>query len=289
VFKQPPAMTYDFDDEKYHPNPDAENIDNLPGGFGYYENIIAGASPEFISIYVMNNYGTTFSGRPVYPMFSVRDHMLGNLDGSPVDDNAYRPEPRRPIIVGLDLGLNPAAAIGQENAMGGITCYDELVGEDIRFEDFMVEMLLPTLRARYAGFPVTVVYDPANPRSSLSKVTAAQMLRERGLHAIPAPSNDIPFRIEAVTYYLQRKGMYKQHPRCLTLREALAGGYHFEEVRGKNGVFKDEPTKGPFSHVANAYEYLMSYFFYQNRRNARNAKARAAVNSGPKPGGFHYA
>ncbi len=274
VFKQPPAMLYNYETEEYYPNPEAENIDNLPGGFDYYWNIISGATPEFINVYVMNNYGSTFKGKPVYPMFSPRVHMLG--DGyTAVEASQYIPE-RRQLTIGLDLGLNPAAAIGQENTLGGMTVYDEIVGEDVRFEDFLNEQVIPTLNNRFPGVPVLFVYDPSNPRSALGKHTAAQMLKLRGFAAMPAPSNDVAFRIEAVTHYMQRRDMFKVHPRCATIREGLAGAYHFEEVRGKNGVFKDEPTKNAYSHIMNGLEYLASHFYHQARRDSRKARLDAA-------------
>lgn len=293
VFKQPPAMLYDHATDSYMPNPEAENIRFLPGGFDYYNRIIAGASPEFINIYVMNNYGTTFSGKPVYPMFDARVHVLGAREPVPLTgeeaDAAYAPE-RRPIVLGLDLGLNPAASIAQSNALGGLTLHDEVIGTDVRFEDFLNDMLLPTLRTRFAGLPVLVVYDPANPRSSLGLHTAAQMLKQRGIAAIPAPTNDVNYRIQATTYYLQRTSMLMIHPRCRVTREGFLGGYCFEEVQGKDGVFKDIPSKGFHSHIMNGVEYVCSHFFSAAQKSMALTNRRAASVSqpaGPKKG-FSY-
>lgn len=287
-YKQPPAMLYDYASESYLPNPEAENIDNLPGGYDYYQRIIDSASSsEFINVYVMNNYGSTFAGKAVYPAFDVREHVLGDPALAGGDGEFFQPDRRR-VVVGMDLGLNPSAAFIQENALGGLTVFDELAPEDMRFEDFLNDMFIPLVNQRFRGLPLTVIYDPSNPRSALSHHTAAQMMKDRGIHAVPAPSNDIPFRIEAVNYFLQRREGFFLHPRCVSIREGMAGGYHFEEVKGKNDVFRDVPTKNQYSHIMNGLEYGCSYFFYQVRRHSTMMRQKAAYAGQDKRKKFSY-
>lgn len=289
IFAQPPALIYDPSDEEmpYRANPEAENIGNLKRGFGYYFDIVNGSPKDYVDVYVLNQYGMTFSGKPVYPLFSPPVHILGGLNAGP--DARWDPEHRR-LTIGMDLGLNPAAVIGQDGALGQLTVYDELTAEGILFEEFLSDMLLPLISARYKGYPIQVVADPANDvRNSLSLLNAYQIMRQRGLPVMQAPTNDIGFRIESVNHFLGRRDMFKLHPRCTQLREALAGGYHFEEVRGKNGVFKDKPDKGPHSHVANGLEYLASHMYYGVRK-AATARQRKAFSSPPsdRRNGFTY-
>lgn len=287
IFAQPAALIYDPDTDTYLPNPEAENIRNLQKGFGYYFDIVNGSTKDYIDVFVMNNYGSTFSGKPVFPLFNPAKHVLGGMNPPPFMDgnDPWVPERRR-LIIGLDVGLNPGAAIGQEGAMGQVTIYDEVSAAGVLFEEFLRDMLFPTLRTRFPGIPALVVADPAgDARNSLSIQNAYQMLRDRGLPVVSAPTNDIPFRLEAVNYFLQRDGMLKIHPRCTTIREGFAGGYCFEEVRGKNGVFKDTPEKGPLSHIMDGVEYLCSHLYFGIRRNMKRTTGRISGSAAPRTTG----
>lgn len=285
IFAQPPALLYDPETETYVPNPDAENIRNLRKGFEYYFDIVNGSTKDYIDVFVMNQYGATFDGKPVYPLFNPAKHMLGGLNPPPYDADdldPWKPERKR-LLVGMDFGLNPAAVIGQDGAMGQLTFYDELTAEGMLFEEFLGDMLIPLLNTRFRGMPVQVVGDPAgDSKNAMSRVNAYQMLRERGIPVMQAPTNDIAFRLEAVNYFLGREGMLKLHPRCATLREGFAGGYCFAEVRGKNGVFKETPDKGPMSHPQDAVQYVCSYLYYGIRKQA-NLRRGSMISSSKQP------
>ena len=72
-WRQPPALLERND--QYIPNPDAENTDNLEGGYDYYYQQIPGKTREWIKVFIMGQYGTIHDGRPVYPEWSDGDHM----------------------------------------------------------------------------------------------------------------------------------------------------------------------------------------------------------------------
>ncbi len=277
LYKQPPAMLWDNEAERWAPNPEAENIQNLPGGFKYYENIVEGSSREFINVYVANNYGTTFSGKPVFPAFTPSVHVVGAHD--PQDAENFRPQPRS-LIIGMDFGLNPAAVICQQSEHGGIDVFDEVVDEAVTFETFLEESLLPLLRTRFQRLPVLVIGDPAGrSRSALSMKTAYEMLMEKGIAVDAAPTNDIEPRIEAVNFFLERRGFFRVSPDCATLIEALQGGYRFAELRGKDGAYKDVPEKNEFSHVADALQYACLHLYSssvlaEQRRKRRRRRQR---------------
>lgn len=276
IFKQPPAMLLNMESGEYEPNPDAENIANHALGFGYYQNLVDGNSPEYINVYVMNNYGTTFSGRPVFPLFNPANHVLGGGMDRSMDD-VFKPD-RRPIVIGMDFGLNPAAVFGQDNLLGGITIYDELVAEGMLFEQFLNEMVIPLINTRYRGHPLLVVGDPAGTaQSALSKQNAYDMLRARGIAVVPALTNDITYRLESVNYFLQRTKMFALHPRCVTVREAMAGGYKFEKARGMDDVYKEVPEKNEFSHPADAVQYLCTYYYAQIRKAMKRVRRNAQL------------
>ena len=90
VFKQPSGRS-----------PYAENIDNLPDG--YYDT--QGRSEEYIRVYIDGEYGLSSAGMPVYKYFRPDYHMAKT--GLRSISNGVRP-----VVIGMDLGLTPAAVIG---------------------------------------------------------------------------------------------------------------------------------------------------------------------------------
>jgi hypothetical protein len=83
IFKQPSGLS-----------PDAENIDNLPGGRLYYTNLAAGKSDEWKKIYIKGQYGFVVEGKLVYPEYSDTIHC-----------RKADPVPGRTIIRSWDFGL----------------------------------------------------------------------------------------------------------------------------------------------------------------------------------------
>lgn len=54
--------------------PDAENLDNLPGGRRYYEQMAVGKDPEWVKVYCRGQWGYTIDGKPVYPEYHDETH-----------------------------------------------------------------------------------------------------------------------------------------------------------------------------------------------------------------------
>ncbi len=87
----------------FSPNPDAENLENLPAD--YYEENAEGATTDYVRVYHCGRYGFVQQGKPVFPEF--RDDIHAARDVIPVD-------PNRTLYVGLDFGLTPAAVFCQK-------------------------------------------------------------------------------------------------------------------------------------------------------------------------------
>jgi hypothetical protein len=98
--------------------PGAENLANLPDG--YYRDMMVGAPADFVRKFVANEFGYSRDGKPVYAEF--RDHL--HVAGAPL-----APVPGRPLVVGADAGLTPAAVLCQRDAIGRWLVLDELVME----------------------------------------------------------------------------------------------------------------------------------------------------------------
>ncbi|MEM0461958.1 MAG: hypothetical protein QW318_07165 [Candidatus Caldarchaeum sp.] len=232
VFRQPSGLS-----------PLAENKENLPPG--YYDT--EGKSEEFIRVYFEGEYGRVKQGQPVHPSFSPERHMAK--------------EPIKPImnglrslVVGMDLGLTPAAVIGQMDARGRILVLDEVVAFNMGTQRFVRELLKPKLVERFMGAPIVVVTDPAGmQRAQTDESTAVQIIQNEGLRCIPAPTNSLQARQSVVDKYLTLDldgvaGLLID-PRCRRLKAALMGGYRYHPR-------KEAVQKNEHSHIAEALQYL---------------------------------
>lgn len=235
--------------------PDAENLENLPPD--YYKRASQGKDPEWIKVYVRGEYGFVQDGKPVYPEF--REHMhFADVDYVE----------RWPLHIGIDFGLTPAAVFGQRSPTGAWRWIDELVSEDAGAKQFG-ELLSSKIRRDYPeGTIGSITGDPAGIARGAgdSEVTIFQILNAamsgRGLAARPAPTNDFTMRREAVAIPMSRiidgqAGLVIGR-KCIVLRKAMAGGYRYKRVAVAGAQrFQDKPDKNPFSHVAEAGQYLM--------------------------------
>lgn len=230
-------------------SPDAENIGNLVPG--YYNRIMSGKKPTWIKVYIDGDYGFVADGKPVYPEFVDSVHVAD-----------VEPTPKRPIIIGLDFGLTPAAVFAQEDVMGRWIWFDELVTEDMGAKRFAGE--LKKAMSKYQGYEFEIWGDPAgDDRAQTDEQTPYKILEANGIPAQPAPGNNDPvLRREAVAEPLGRlidgvPGL-RISPRCKVTRKGMAGGYCYKRVQVVgDDKFHDKPDKNKFSHPCEAGQYAM--------------------------------
>ena len=233
VFKQPSGRS-----------PFAENVNNLPEG--YYDT--QGRSEEYIRVYIDGEYGLSSAGQPVYKYFRP-DYHIANGTLSPIKNGV------RPIIVGMDLGLTPAAVIGQQDPRGRTLILDEAVSFDMGIQRFVRTILKPMIYERFSGAPVMVICDPAGiQRAQTDERSAVDIIKAEGLRVMPAKTNSVSARLSAVDDYLMRQvdgdAAFLLDPKCTQLKAAMMGGYRFHH---KNGNI----DKNKHSHIAEALQYLM--------------------------------
>ena len=235
VFKQPSGRSTD-----------AENIENLPEN--YYDT--QGRSDEYIRTFIDGEYGLSLSGQPIYKYFRPDYHMA---------HEALRPIVNgvRPIVIGMDLGLTPAAVIGQQDPRGRVLILGEAVSFDMGIQRFTRTILKPLIIERWSGAPILVVTDPAGiQRAQTDERSAVDIIKAEGLRVFPAKTNNISARVNSVDEFLMRQvdgdSAFLVDPSCTNLKAAMMGGYRYHP---KNGTI----DKNKHSHVAEALQYLMMH------------------------------
>ncbi len=235
--------------------PDAENLENLPGGRKYYHRLVDSHTQDWIKIYCEGQYGFTVEGKPIYPEY---------IDGKHCSDEPYTPTTGTDIEIGIDFGLTPAAVFAQRNTMGRWTFFDELITEDmgaVRFAEELGRMM----RQKYRGHRFQVTGDPAGvQRSQVDERTPIRILQAAGIPCDPATTNDWVLRREAVVYGLTRLGMDGEPSIRLVsdgvpmLRKAMIGGYSYRkmQIAGTTERYQERPDKNSYSHIAEAMQYL---------------------------------
>lgn len=238
VFKQPGGRS-----------PQAENLENLREDYYSTE----GFSEDYIRVYIDGQYGRSMGGRPVFEASFTPESHIAAAPLSAVRSQSHN------LIVGMDLGLTPAAVIGQHTPMGGVSVLCELATFDMGLKRFVQTKLKPLLHTRFPGMPYSVVIDPAGrQRAQTDEKTAFDILRAEGIHAVPARSNDHTARISAVETWLCRqadgKAVMQIDPSCRMLIQALRSEYKYKLT--KDGGYADTPDKNQWSHIAEAFEYF---------------------------------
>ena len=236
-----------------HGIPPAENIEHLPKGFQYYTDISQGKRLDWVRSYVLGEWSMITAGKPVFPEY--RDSYHASKEPLEI-------YPRLPILIGLDFGRCPTAIISQMNAFGQLRILRELTSEDMGLQQFILEMLRPSLQKEFLHNPVICVGDPAGSgQGEHNNDTCEGIMRRFGFNYVPASTNAPVARIAAVSSFLLstvdgKPGMIID-PSCLILREGLAGAYHYKKLKTALGTkFSDRPDKNSYSHSADALQYL---------------------------------
>ena len=252
-FAQPPAMKEHINERKeitsYSLNKDAENKKNILGT--YYTNLIRGKTKNWIDVYVMNRLGLIQEGKPVYPDFVTETHLAE--EEIPIAIGV-------PLYVGIDFGLTPSAVFGQK-VRGRWLVQAEIVAIDMGVVRF-AELLRQEIATRFSGLDVYIYGDPAGDfRAQTDESTPFQILRGAGLKAVPAPSNSVDLRLEAVASQLTKmsEGLpsFLVDRRCQTLLKGFQGGYCYRRMQVSGERYDDKPDKNMYSHIHDALQYMM--------------------------------
>ena len=255
-YTQPPAMLQcaantpnavkDKAGNWYKLNPRADNLLWLPDN--YYEDQVVGADADWVNVFVLNNYGMVRTGRPVYTDY---------VDSIHVADKPIKPLAGVPLIIGMDMGLTPAAAFMQLSPTGKLIIFDEITTEDCSIQKFCSDYLWPLIKNKYRGMDFMLILDPAAiGRSQNDAVSAADIIQQAGLPYRTAKTNNPLARREAVIKFLTKLNGFELSPTCKAIRKGFISHYCFEKVRSaQSEIFKEKPEKNFWSHVHDAVQY----------------------------------
>ena len=271
IFKQPPALL-EQPDGTWLPNATAENIENLPNGYGYYYSML-GAEREKINAYVLGDFSDLRTGKVVFPEFNEERHVVPQFN---VPHGA-------PLYLSFDFGRTPVCLVATMTAGGKLIIVDEIMGEDMSIDTLVVEHIKPVLRQKYPhNLVVGATGDPAGMVEAQSiDVSPYDILLKHGIPVESPGTNKLQPRLEAVKQYLTKLDRSGQPQlqitdNCKYLIRALKYDYVFESVRGRNDVVKDTPTKsheGWVSDLADATQYMCLYTGIVNRLSQKSHRS----------------
>lgn len=229
----------------------AENVENLPEG--YYTDAMTGNSDAWLKVYRDAQYAFLVEGKAVYPEYNESLHLIED----------YVPNPKLPIMLGMDFGRTPVAVLAQRDAHMRWVIFDELQCWDMGATEFG-ELLYKKISTEYADFTLLPGWgDPAgDDRSQVDDRTPMMMINKAGVKMRKSPTQDPYVRIEALRAPLTKlyEGVpaLRITPKCAMLRKALAGGYHYKRIQvGGTARYDVKPDKNEYSHVTDAAQYLM--------------------------------
>ena len=250
-YTQPPGMLEVKKDGQvvgYEPNPEAENVANLPPE--YYPTIIQGKDAGWIKVYVLNRLGMVSEGRVIYPEFRRELHVAKDALACP-EGNV--------LGVGVDFGLTPAAVIGYR-LRRSLVVVGEIVSSDTSTQEF-ARVLKSHMFQHFPGHKFNVWGDPSGDfRAQTDKNTPFRIMRANGIECFPAPSNDPIIRIDAVKGALTRLDDGQPSliidPSCRNLIKGFEDAYCYRRLQVSGERYADQPDKNRFSHVHDAMQYL---------------------------------
>jgi len=269
-FRGPPPLVRQ-DDETYVPNPSAENIANLPGGYQYYLDMIAGNTEDHINVQVLGNYGVIREGKLVYEKYNDRLHCA---------EKHFIPIEGLDLCLGWDFGLTPCVVIGQLTEHSQVRIVAELTSDDMHVRQFARDIVKPYLQKHFGNFNIGFsLGDPSGTaRGDGEGKSAIGILNDdyiendsgdviqpldMGFITEPAPTNDPTKRQDAVNSFLIRltgvgEPGFKLDKRCKMIRKGFQGGYHYKRIqaRGSEDIYRNVPNKNQFSHPHDGLQYL---------------------------------
>jgi hypothetical protein len=146
-------------------------------------------------------------------------------------------------------------------------------------------MMKSFIDTNFAGHRLVVYGDPAGCGRDQQGETANAIFRKQGITVIPAPTNFLEPRREAVLQPLLRlikgKPGFLLDKNCKILRKGFNGQYKYRKMHvSGDAKYAQEPDKNMYSHPHDALQYLLcGGGEYKELRTVKNDNAgKAFVN-----------
>lgn len=247
-------------------SPEAENLENIPGGRGYYEDLAATNPKWWVDRMVHGKFGASRSGEAVYrDEWDDRKHC-GNRIILPAD---------APLLLGFDQNLvNPACTIHQWMPSGQWRWIDEILPGRMGAKR-MGETVREVLQRDYRGLPVAGAWiDPSTMHGADTEggelAYYEQIRRASGINIMPAPSQEVGFRISSISNLLRAPDIVlatgeivpalTMSARCKVSREGMNSRYRFKRSKPNdpNSALQPKPEKNEWSDPLDSGQYAIT-------------------------------
>jgi len=276
LFIQPPALL-----EDNSVNPEAENLKNLP--YEYYRAQTLGKTKDYVDVMYKVKFIPLQTGKPVYPEYNDQLHCIRH-------EELGEPSRNRPLICGGDNGRWSGFLIGQMDPLGRLVVFDELVTDDVNLTSFS-KIIEAHMKLHYAGYKFESWLDPwaANTRGQVTDDTMFKVYNNANLMPRTSNTGSPVTMVEAVKtkfgQILVGQPSIIISDKCITLRKGLNGGYQYKRVNVSGEKYADKPDKGKYSHVCNAFEFLVDGTGASRELKSSNkAKEYLRLNGGASQG-----
>lgn len=263
AFAQPPALIRPHEkDGKWLTNPAAENVHNLPGGYGYYYKMLLDPDDAKIKAYVEGDFAPIKTGKVVFPEFNRKAHVI------PYEE--FNVPHGAPLGMSFDFGRTPVCTLYMTTAAGGLVQIEEFMGEDMSVQALAREKILPVLKEKYRFSRIGwATGDPAGEvRGQNVDLSPYEVLQELGIPIeSPGANNRMEPRLEAVKQRLTttEQGsipMLRIRGNCKMTIDAMERGYIYERRSKNSDEVSDNPTKSHLnwvSDLADSIQYACLY------------------------------
>ena len=253
LFKQPPGLLKDDDNDEWVRNPNADNAGHLPDD--YYLKLAHGQSKEFINVFCLGVWGTVGFGKQVYPEFNSDLHAVEHIEAIQGES----------LFLAYDFGLTPACIVAQVSGRGQVRLLKEFVGADIGLRSFTESIVLPGIAQTFPYCKIeSCIADPSGSARDqiLDEMSCISELNSLGIKTEAARTNDLEPRIAAVRYFLNRMidgkpAIILSKKGCPVLYNAFVKDYVYKRlaVSGEER-YNPKPDKNMASHISDATQYL---------------------------------
>lgn len=248
LYRQPSGLSAEAENRKF------VSIDG-------YRQMVASEPDWWVRRFVHAEFGYSRDGKPVHSEFNEQLHVA---------PAPLAVEPNLPLVIGLDAGMVPAAALLQPRPNGQLRVTDELVPGHgvgpVRFAEYLLELMA----SRYGAVRDVYAYvDPA-AQWGADREAGEMTWLEIVANALGLPllipgdgSNEIAARLEAVRQPLAtlidgREPGLIISPHCRFLIKGFASEYRYKRIQQAGGDrYDDLPDKSrrPFVDVHDALQY----------------------------------